>query len=275
MKTIDLHVHSNISDGELSPREIVEKAVQNQMDIISITDHDYIDSYESLEEEYKITILPGIEINTAVRNLHLLGYCMTNFDDLMNLIMEIKQDNEKVCLEVIKLLQSDFYDISEEKVRDFIKRIHAKDDVLDKRKLVKYLLDKGYAKSVLDAYRSLIGVGQKYYIPIRKIDPIEVINLIRSGGGYAVLAHPRSLNLDQDSLRELILNLEKNGLYGVEIENINNQQLNYAYYDGLLKDTDLLCTFGSDFHSKQDPFGVDIEEKYYSEIEKRLILQRK
>ncbi len=74
MKKVDFHIHTNLSDGVYTPEEVVKLSIKNDCHEIAITDHDNITDFSKLAKENDITIIPGIEFNTSVTGMHLLGY---------------------------------------------------------------------------------------------------------------------------------------------------------------------------------------------------------
>lgn len=275
MEKIDLHIHTNISDGTLSPEEVVKKAKEINCQKISITDHDIANSYEELERKYDIEIIPGIEFNTADRNLHILGYGMLDINSINERMTELRLLNEKVCLKVIDLMEKAGYDISLEKLLIYLRESNFNTEIIDKRKIVKYLIYMGYANNVLDAYESLIGREQEFYVPNYKISPQEIIKLIKDCGGIAVLAHPSTISKNPEEVINKIKELKEFGLDGIEIQNGKIDLINNDIYQKLAEELNLVKTVGSDFHDPAyDHIGVETEEKTYKEFYKRLVKKR-
>lgn len=272
---VDFHLHSNCSDGLLSPEELVKESLKNNCSIIALTDHDIVNDYSYMEENYNLPIISGIEFNTSINKLHLLGYGIKKIDELNKKLYDLRKYNENVCIEVILKLQAAGYDISVEKVIDFLKNSNLEYKILDKRKLVKYLIYKGYVNNTHAAYQNLIGQQQRFYVPNKKMLPEEAINCIIECGGVAVLAHPNTINLDAADLEKEIKLLKDNGLTGVEVFN-GKAKLNYGLILDLANKYDLIQTFGSDFHNPEiDKIGIFIEndeqvEKFCQKIKKKI-----
>ncbi len=272
---VDFHLHSNCSDGLLSPEELVKESLKNNCSIIALTDHDIVNDYSYMEENYNLPIISGIEFNTSINKLHLLGYGIKKIDELNKKLYDLRKYNENVCIEVILKLQAAGYDISVEKVIDFLKNSNLEYKILDKRKLVKYLIYKGYVNNTHAAYQNLIGQQQRFYVPNKKMSPEEAINCIIECGGVAVLAHPNTINLDAADLEKEIKLLKDNGLTGVEVFN-GKAKLNYGLILDLANKYDLIQTFGSDFHNPEiDKIGIFIEndeqvEKFCQKIKKKI-----
>lgn len=272
MEVIDLHLHTNLSDGLLSPDRVVELAKQKQCKLISITDHEIITDFSDLEEKYNIEIINGIEFNSSVSNMHLLGYCIQDLDTIKTCMDNLRKENENVVLKVIDMLNRAGYNVTESKVVDYLCGIGLNADILDKRKLVKYLIYMGYADSVIDCYNKLIGKNQEFYVPNRKMTPFEIINLVNLCGGFVSIAHPETLQISKIELEKELLKLIKMGLCGIETFNKKKDFNNSVFYYSLAKQYNLIPTCGSDFHSYDtDEIGVEIDSKLYDLLKEKVI----
>lgn len=270
MPKVDFHIHTNLSDGVYTPEEVVMLALKNGCLEISITDHDYIDDYSALAQANNITILSGIEFNTSVKGMHLLGYNITDMELINHKIDSLKLKNEDIAKQVIDMMQTAGYDISLSKVIAYLESINQKQKRLDKRQLVKYLIYMGYAEDTLKAYQTLIGKYQPFYIPNYKISPKEIIKLVTEARGITVLAHPGSLNKQMAELTNIVSELKDNGLKGIEI--INGKMKPKAYYEAIAEKLKLLKTVGSDFHTAdKDNIGIEISDRLYEPMRKKLI----
>lgn len=267
MKKIDLHVHTTCSDGNLEIKQILELAQKEEISTLSITDHETIinlENYQELEEKYNIQLIPGIEIPANLPRLHILGYGISKMNKLENEMLHLRKENEEYNKETIDILQKEGVDISYEEVKAL-----AKENIITYRDIVKYLYVKGYVSDPRDAYKKYIGKGTKAYVPSRALGYEEVLNLIEDCNGISVVAHPATIqNID---LEDLLKNMKRNGLSGIEITpaKITEDQLNYYLY--LAKKYNLIETTGSDFHnSKYDQLGINVEDSYMNEINKVL-----
>lgn len=275
MEVIDLHIHSNLSDGNNSPEEIVKLSIENGCKKISITDHEIVSDYTALEEKYGIIITPGIEFNTAVRNMHILGYGMKDIAIVNAEMKRLRLMNECVCFEVIQMMKKDGYDISVEKIVEYLEQTKIDCEIIDKRKIVKYLIYKKYAISVINAYDTLIGADQKYYVPNMKLMPNEIIDLVIQARGIAVLAHPNTLNLCDVDLLYKIEELRKHGLSGIEIINGKMKLNNNSTISNIARELDLIKTTGSDFHDPQiDSLGINTEDEIYDNFNNQIKLTK-
>lgn len=276
MRKVDLHLHTNLSDGLISPEEVVVKAKNSDCKIISITDHELINEYNALANKYDINIVSGVEFNTSISNLHLLGYAVKNYKLVDEVIQSLKIKNESVCLEVIELLRKDGFIISVELIKKYLQDVGLDYSILDKRKLVRYLMNMGYTNSIVETYNTIIGKNQKYYVPNEKMATEEIIDLIRKSGGYTVLAHPNTITNDKEILIKILKKLKLAGLFGIEVINDKMKLVETEYYQSLANKYNLLETYGSDFHNPDtDYIGIEIGQKQYEKIYESMVLRRK
>lgn len=276
MSKIDLHLHTNLSDGLLSPENVIILAKENGCQTIAITDHELCENYELLSQKYDINIISGIEFNTSISNLHLLGYGIIDFDKMNAEMLSLRKLNEVICIEVIELLRKDGIEVSIKQLKDYLDSINLDSQILDKRKLVKYLIHMGYSSTIVETYQKLIGKGQKYYVPNIKLSPKEIIELVKSCGGKTVLAHPNTITKDNKMLLSIVDELKSLGLFGIEVKNDKMKLTQTEFYQIIAHRNELLETFGSDFHNPNtDYVGVEIEQEKYKKIHEKLVLKRK
>lgn len=213
---------------------------------------------------------------TSISNLHLLGYAVKNFELVDEVMQDLRMKNERVCLEVIELLRKDGFVISVELIKKYLQEINLDYTMLDKRKLVKYLMYMGYSNSIVETYNTLIGKKQKYYIPNEKLSPEEIINLVDKSCGYTVLAHPNTVTSDKDILVRILNKLKEIGLFGIEVVNDKMGLCETEYYQGLARKYNLLETYGSDFHNPDtDYIGIEINQNNCEKIRESMVLRRK
>lgn len=272
---IDLHLHTNLSDGRLSPNELVKKAIFQECRKIAITDHEVINDYSDLANSYGISIINGIEFNTSVRGMHILGYGIMDIERLRAFVDDLRFKNQVVCYKVIELLQKGGFDISVLQIKEFLDERNIDSTIIDKRKIVKYLIFKGYADTVLGAYEMLIGPKAPYYVPNIKITPMETIKIIRDCGGLSVWAHPFTVTTNYDDLLAMAHELKKGGLDGIEIFNKKANLFDSFVLFQIAERLNLIETVGSDFHDpNEDTLGVKVNEQVYEKFAKHLTLRR-
>lgn len=259
MKYIDLHVHSNISDGTLSPTEVVNLAAESGLIAIALTDHDTIDGVKEAKEQAKqlmktgveITVIPGTELSASYlnRDIHILGLFVdienTSFRKaLENACKERDLRNIKMCENLNKV----GIPITVEAMK-----LDNPNTIITRAHFAKYLYENGYVKSREEAFQKYLHEHGPYYVPRQYLTPEEAISYIKEAGGIPVLAHPLLYKFSHTQLVTLIQQLKKAGLVGIEAIyscNISNDE---SYVKSLAREYDLVITGGSDFHGANKP----------------------
>jgi len=261
---VDLHIHSDRSDGNLSYKQIINYSLKVGLKAISITDHDNITGIEAAEkysQQHGLEFISGIEISARIKNydLHLLGY----FIDYQNrrLIEYIKYfQNERVkrAKKTIEQLKNFGIKLSFETVQKIaghgsIGRPHIAEALVKERAVDNYY----------EAFGKYIGDGCPCAVPKYKISPGEAISLINSAGGICVVAHPGS-----DVSDGLICNLIKVGLEGIETICPRHTQKQIDSFREIVYKHGLLETGGSDCHGKKDNIIIGRLNVPYDFVEK-------
>lgn len=255
MKCIDLHVHSNCSDGTLSPCELAIHAKNNGLSAIALTDHDTLSGVKPCLQkglEIGLEVLPGIEFSTHYqdREIHILGYGI----DLDNTILhqtlhDLIQNRNARNLQMLEKLNALGFHINKED----LKLGTLVEPVLTRAHFATALYHKGYAKSRHEAFELYIGKDKPAYIPRTKLKPETCIEIIHHAGGIAVLAHPQLYGFKLDEKKQLIKHLVNIGLDGVETfypSHTPDDVLELLNFCSLYH---LLPTGGSDFHGENKP----------------------
>lgn len=262
MKQVDLHVHSNKSDGSFTPKELVDYALGKGLCAFALTDHDTTDGLDeaiSYAKDKPIEVVPGIEFSTEYegRDIHVLGLYIRYKDPVFNEKIQKFVDsrikrNEKMC----KNLQEAGIDISYEKLLKTYP-----DAVITRAHYAAYLTDNGYVSSRADAFSKYVGDHCKYFVPREKVTPSQAVELILQAKGVPILAHPPLYHMGKDKLDALVSTLKNAGLAGIEaIYSTYNNQDSRDMMD-LAKKYDLLLSGGSDFHGANKP-GLDMAVGY-------------
>lgn len=252
---IDLHLHSNCSDGAFSPTELVERAAKAGLTAIAIADHDSVAGISeavTVGEMHNIEVIPAVELSVqfgAWHDVHLLGYGLDytgcSFLERLNGFRQRRERrNEEILERVNELLVREGR--SGLKLSDVL--AYAR-DTIGRPHIARALLDKGYVTSVEDAFqRYLVPCNvPKAYWPIH-----DAIAEIRRVGGAAVLAHPTTISTDRNVLRQTIRELANMGLDGIEAFNNLAQPDEMEFLRRLAGELGLLVTGGSDFHGIEE-----------------------
>lgn len=265
-KIIDLHIHTNCSDGAMSPKEVIDEAVNNGVSVISIADHDTIDAYNDelfvYAETKNVKIIPAVEISTKNEKcgFHVLGY---NFD--------MKNENLLKQLSILKNARHDYlYNVSEKLNElgyvvnvlqlDQIKAVtkaHIYSDIVNNPKNEPTLLENfGHIPDKGEFIESIMNEGCPAYVKKATIIPVEAAKLIRSAGGKVILAHPVAYkyedNFMPDDILVLVREMQADGIEAnyVYVDKDNNKINETDFWNRFAKEHNLKTTIGSDFHNK-------------------------
>lgn len=250
----DLHIHTNYSDGVFTPEKVVDAAIEAQLDVIALTDHDNILSYEialkhveNLKNENKKTIkvIQGIEVNTIYQNneIHVLGYFMdTNNSDFKNLVKTQQQARVKQTKEIIALLnKKEGIHIKYEDIKNQV----AQGGSIGRPHIAKAITSAGGTGNVIEAYEKYINDNSSVYVQRKTVTPHDAVEVIYDAGGVPVIAHPHDL----DNAESLIKELMHYGLRGIEAYHRKHSPAIVEYFSSMAEDLGLIVTGGSDFHA--------------------------
>lgn len=247
MLKADLHLHSNKSDGILSPEEVVLQAAKLGLAAISLTDHDTVEGIsEALDAgtKYGVQVVPGIELNTSADNgeLHILGYYICHTDTkLLNTLKGIKEARVQRIRTIVQRLNNLGFEITFDQV---LKKA-GKADSMGRPHVARLLFEKGYVSAVREAFEKYIGYGGPAYVERHKLLPKEVIALIKECGGVPVLAHPGILS--SSAYIDLCI---RAGIQGIEVYHSKHTEEQAAAYREIARRHGLLVTGGSDCHGE-------------------------
>jgi hypothetical protein len=257
---VDLHAHTNESDGSFSPAALVNLARQIGLSALAITDHDTIAGYEKavpFAEEAELDLLCGIELNTKIGasatsegvTAHLLAYFPEGppsgqFRTWLTGQQEARRTRNR---KLVQSLQNRGLDIT-------LREVEARGRSLAGRPhFARILVDKGYAHNSQDAFDRFIGEQAPSFVERQSISTEEAIRIVRESRGVPVLAHPVRLGFSRDLEKETLIGFKRTGLMGLEIYHSEHPPELQAHYRQLAAELELLPTGGSDFHGTVKP----------------------
>ncbi|MCR4652013.1 MAG: PHP domain-containing protein [Lachnospiraceae bacterium] len=251
---IDLHTHTNCSDGSDSPEELIDKAVAKGLTALAITDHDTVDGLDRAINHAKdkgIRLIPGIELGTEYhgKDIHIVGLNIDKeaeeFADYLKRFVESRDiRNEKMCALLTEAGMPVTYDeLKETFPGSVITRAH----------MARYLFMKGYTTYLKEAFERYIGDQGPCYLPREKITAMEGVALIRKAKGIPVLAHPLLYKMSWDRIEELVDELIPEGLLAMEAVYSTNTSGDEARSRQFAADKGILISGGSDYHGVVKP----------------------
>jgi predicted metal-dependent phosphoesterase TrpH len=250
---IDLHTHTNESDGTCTPEELIRHAAAINLEGLAITDHDTLKGYNAavpLAAEAGLDLVCGIELSTKLkgRSVHLLGYFppdgpSQDFREWIRLMQESRRDrNVRLAARLASLGVPVSLPEVEAKGRGMTGRPH----------FAQVMVEKGYVTNVRQAFDDYLDESAKGYVERMEPKLDEGIGRIRSGGGIAVLPHPVRAGTEE-KLERLLPWLCEMGLEGIEVYHSDHGPAEEQYFLALARRFGLLVTGGSDFHGDLKP----------------------
>lgn len=250
---VDLHVHSSVSDGNLTPREVVRHAAEIGLVAIALTDHDTVAGVPeavAAGREFGIEVIAGVEISAEFKDgsCHILGYFLDIADEtLAALLKEAREGREERNVKVLEKLNALGLTLTMDEV------IHcSQDGTITRAHFAAAMLAKGYIKHWDEAFDKYLGAGKPASVERTHVTPEESIRAIRAAGGLASLAHPRQLCRGADETNWWFERLAAAGLEALETTSPDHTA-NYARrYREAAERLGLLQTGGTDWHGRLD-----------------------
>jgi hypothetical protein len=291
MKPIDLHVHSNRSDGTFTPSQLVDYAVEKGLAAFALTDHDTVDGLDEAigyAEKLRASspapgfgaktdvrsdvcaadaarplsvpeVIPGIEFSTEYqgKDIHIVGLDIDyHQEDFAARLQEFVDSrilrNKKMCM----LLQKAGVDITYEALLEAFPGA-----VITRAHYARYLFDHGYVKSLKEAFERYVGDHCPCFVPREKVTPVQAVELILAAGGIPVLAHPVLYHMSDSHLDALTSLLTESGLIGIEALYSTYSPAEERHIRALAEKHHLCISGGSDFHGANKP-GLDLAVGY-------------
>ncbi len=245
MCKIDFHVHTSCSDGLLSPIEVVNRAKQNSVSYLAITDHDTLSGLDAgikCGNELDVKIIPGIELSTQCNNesIHLLGFFKDNSYNNPKLINELdKIKNHRIirAKEIIKKLNTEFNIII-----NFDDVLSNGKDTIARPHIARAIINAGYPYDNEYIFQNFIGKDCRAYVPTLKLSTEDGISLLKSYNALVFLAHPKLIT---NSPIDKFLKMNLDGIEAIYFQNTKDEEEKFI---NISIENNLLISCGSDFH---------------------------
>ena len=257
---VDFHMHSIYSDGVKSPEGLLRHAIDCNLSMMALTDHDEINgikalrtAQDQLDPEKTIKIINGCEFSADYKDksIHILGY---RFDEtnkeLRDFIEYFKSKREERIDEIIRRCNNAGYFIS----KDELLKKFPKTQAYGRPHIGQLLIDGGYAKDINDVFKGILRKDSPCYVPKVKIEVPYIIDIIHKAGGLAVMAHPKLVSSDEYVVEMLSYDFD-----GMEVYHTKHNDDDVKRYKALATKHNLFITGGSDYHGipgkAPDKFG--------------------
>jgi 3',5'-nucleoside bisphosphate phosphatase len=264
MDGVDLHTHSNISDGTFSPLELVQAAAEKGIHTLALTDHDTMDGIALAEQaalslDQPLKIIAGVEISSqwsrpATKKsygVHIVALNMQNPEPLYQLLEQQKRIRaeraKQICDLLTPLVGQDIY-------ADVVAKVDNIPDRVTRTHIAKTLVEKGMVSRPQQAFDKYIKEGKKAYVKFEGLGLEETIQVIHAAGGFAVLAHPTRYDLSATNIRYLIEIFAKFGGDAVELPPAVDPASTRQMVDRMIAEFNLKVSVGSDFHGDNMPW---------------------
>ena len=263
-KKIDLHIHTNCSDGDNSIYEVIDMAINNKLDMISITDHDTVMAYSDEVFKYAydrgIELVTGVEISVKYNNetIHVLGYNIDVENENLNNKLEMIRNQRHIYLrDVADKFMTLGYIVNVDSLDkiEAVTKAHIANDIINNKSNSKLLIDKfGYIPDKGEFIESMMNEGCPCFVKKKSINPVMAAEMIREAGGGVFLAHPVAYKyedglMDEDILR-IVREMNADGIEAnyIYVDKFNKVIDDREHYQKLARDNGLKISTGSDFH---------------------------
>ncbi|MGF1429446.1 PHP domain-containing protein [Kitasatospora sp. LaBMicrA B282] len=261
---IDLHAHSNASDGTDTPAELVAAAVAAGLDVVALTDHDTVAGHaeaaaalHALPAGHRLTLVPGAELSCRVEgiSMHLLAYLFDPAEPAFARERElVRTDRFRRARAVVEKCRELGAPITWEQVQ----RIAGLDGSTEATEggssvgrphVASALVEAGVVATVSDAFTAdWLATGGRADVPKHETDPAEAVRLVRAAGGVPVFAHPGAVKRGETVSEQVIEDLAAAGLGGLEVDHVDHDEPTRARLRALAAELGLFTTGSSDYH---------------------------
>ena len=259
---VDLHTHSFISDGTLSPEQLVQAALDLKIHTLALTDHDTMDGLvlaRKHAQDYDIQIISGVEISSQWSRpntqksygVHIVALNMQDEAPIKTMLekqKKVRAERAKLICELLeKCIGFDIYPEVLAKVDGFPDRV-------TRTHIAKTLVEKNIVSRPQQAFDRFLKEGKKAFVKFDGIGLKETIEVIHASQGFAVLAHPTRYDLSATNIRYLIELFAECGGDAVELPSSSEALSTRQMVDRMIEQFDLAVSIGSDFHGENMPW---------------------
>lgn len=255
---VDLHTHSNASDGTDPPAEIIRLAASADLTAIALTDHDTLSGLDEARTAARtagIDFIPGVELSVdhTGHKIHMLAYYVEpTGGPLQDQLPWLRAGRDERNEQILQRLADLGHPVTIDEVRE-----HAHGEAVGRPHIADALVARGESVDRSDAFRKYLADGGPAYVERARLTATEAIDLTRSSGGVTVIAHPSTIGLDAPGYNRLFSELAETGLGGIEVFYPEHSPELRAHLARVATSLGLAATGGSDYHGTGKP-GISI-----------------
>lgn len=248
---IDLHSHTTASDGRLTPHALIDRALEFEIEVLAITDHDTVDGLAAAHhyiesQQLPLRLINGIEISTVWQNkdIHIVGL---NIDPSSAALVERIEQQKQYRQERAALIATRLSKVTRDGVFEEVQQI-AGEASMTRAHFAAWLVENGYAKTMQQVFKKYLTRNNPGYVPPNWCSMAEAVSAIHAAGGQAVLAHPGRYGLTAKWLKRLIAAFVEAGGDAMEVAQPQQGQQERRTLADYAIQYNLLASQGSDFH---------------------------
>jgi len=253
---LDLHCHSNFSDGTLPPDELVARAAGRGVAALALTDHDDTSGLPLAQLaaiRHGITLLNGVEISVTWKDhtIHVVGLGIDPDNEVLQAGLSATRHGRLARSEQ---MSAAFDEMGVTGTREGIKEFIANQNMVSRTHFARFLVKQRVVKDMNAAFRRFLGNGQPCCVPHRWASLPDAVHWITGSGGIAVIAHPGRYPLDTAEMRSLLSEFRDLGGQGLEVVTSSHKPSQYSTFAGHAQYYGLKASSGSDFHSPGESY---------------------
>lgn len=251
---IDLHSHSTVSDGVLSPAQLVTRAQEHGVQVLALTDHDEtggLDEAGQCARQAGLTFVPGVEISVtwAGRTVHIVGLHIAPDNETLNSGLDtVRAGRLDRAYEMANRLEK----LGFTGVFDGAMAFVSNPELISRTHFARYLVQEGYCRNMQEVFDRYLGDDKPANVPVRWATLKQAVDWIRGANGIAVIAHPGRYNYTPQQFDQLFSEFRELGGQAIEVVTGSHHPSEYATYARVAQRYGFLASTGSDFHGPND-----------------------
>jgi predicted metal-dependent phosphoesterase TrpH len=269
---IDLHAHSNASDGTDSPAQLIAAAAAARLDVVAITDHDTTAGWDTAfaARPPGLVVVPGVEFSCVHVepdgrrvSLHLLAYLVDPQNEAVQAEWSrLRAARRTRAVTMVERLVADGYPLNWDRIDEL-----AGGASIGRPHIGRALVEAGVVPDVDAAFRDLLSSRRPYYVRKADTDVFDALAFIGAAGGLPVFAHPLARRRGPVVSDETIAAMAQAGLVGLEVDHPAHEPTDRAHAARLAAELDLISTGSSDYHgtNKSTPLGARLTDPEHYE----------